>query len=222
MSFLQLICELGSASQIFPKYISHLDDAIENFCDQYWPCEFINPATGVRCVNVRSGHTSKGHQSADGRVFAAGNWVSKFSFENHLAFRDWVYYCLLELLKELTTQVQENNESEEKVAARIHKTMVLGPLFSRAKHRDGALHTENIFVNNMACFCCLFGQAEHCLPCGHILCIGCVNTYGHSSGPNWIKLFECPFLCHGNGSGIHCVIHTKPKSAGVRLLTLDG
>ncbi|KAI1367159.1 hypothetical protein F5Y08DRAFT_350010 [Xylaria arbuscula] len=212
----------GSASQIFPKYISHLDDAIENFCDQYWPCEFVNPETGVRCVNVRSGHASKGHQSADGKVFAAGDWTSKFSFESHRDFRDWVYYCLLELLKELTRQVQGNGEAEQKVAARIHKTMVLGPLFCHTIRRDEASHIQNIFLNNMACFCCLFGQAEHCLPCGHILCIDCVNTYGHPRGPNWLELFECPFLCHGNRSPIRCVIYTKPKLAGTRLITLDG
>ncbi|KAI1124855.1 hypothetical protein F5Y10DRAFT_284739 [Nemania abortiva] len=212
----------GSASQILPKYISHLDDAVENFCDQYWPCEFINPKTGVRCVNVRSGHTAKGHQSADGRVFAAGNWVSNFSFQDHRSFRDWVYCCLLELLRELTTQIQESGEAEKEVAARIHKTMILSKLFSHAKHSDESPHVRNYFMNNTACFCCLFGQAEHCLPCGHILCIDCVNTYGYPRGSNWIELLECPFLCHRNVWAIPCAVPLKPKLAGIRLVTLDG
>ncbi|KAI0863768.1 hypothetical protein F4860DRAFT_521823 [Xylaria cubensis] len=212
----------GSASQILLKYINHLDDALENFCDQYWPCEFINPKTGVRCVNVRSGHTSKGHQSADGRVFAAGDWVSKFSFEDHRSFRDWVYYCLLDLLRELTTQVQENGEAEEQVASRIHQTMVLSKLFSHAKHSDETAHTRNYLINNTACFCCLFGQAEHCLPCGHIICIDCVNTYGYPRAANGIELSECPFLCHDDMWTASCLIHIKPKLAGVRLITLDG
>lgn len=171
---------------------------------------------------MRSGHTSKGHQSADGKVFAAGNWVSKFSFQDHRSFRDWVYSCLLELLRELTTQVQETGDAEEHVASRIHKTMVLSKLLSHAKHSDGAPHLRNYLMNNTACFCCLFGQAEHCLPCGHILCTDCVNTYGDPRGGNWIKLFECPFLCHGNKRATSCVIHTKPKLAGIRLITLDG
>ncbi|KAI1740057.1 hypothetical protein F4680DRAFT_465847 [Xylaria scruposa] len=212
----------GSASQILPKYINHLDDALENFCDQHWPCEFINSKTGVRCVNVRSGHTSKGHQSADGRVFAAGNWVSKFSFEDHQSFRDWVYCCLLDLLGELTTQVQENGEAEEQVASRIHQSMVLSKLFSHAKHTDETAQTRNYLINNTACFCCLFGQAEHCLPCGHILCADCVNTYGSPRAANWTELIECPFLCHENRWTTTCIIHTKPKFAGIRLITLDG
>ncbi|KAJ2991286.1 hypothetical protein NUW58_g2566 [Xylaria curta] len=212
----------GSAVQIFPKYIRHLDDALENFCDQHWPCEFINAKTGLRCINVRSGHTSKGHQSADGRVFAAGDWVSKFSFQNHGAFRDWVYGCLVELLRELTTQVRENNEAEERVAAHIHKTMVLTNLFSHAKNSDGASHIRNYLINHTACFCCLFGQAEHTLPCGHVLCTECIHTYGSALGANWIKLLECPFACRGNRMATSCVIHMKPKLAGIRLVTLDG
>ncbi|KAI3317161.1 hypothetical protein HD806DRAFT_515838 [Xylariaceae sp. AK1471] len=212
----------GSAAQIFPKYINHLDDALENFCDQHWPCEFTNPRTGVRCVNVRSGHTSKGHQSADGRVFAAGDWVSKFSFENHHSFRDWVYSCLAELLKELATQVQQNGEAEQQVAAHMHKTMALTNLFSHAKHSNGTPHTRNYLTNHTACFCCLFGQAEHCLPCGHVLCTACINTYGHSKGMNWVEILECPFVCQGNKGISACVIQMKPRSAGIRVVTLDG
>lgn len=212
----------GSADQILPKYINHLDDALENFCDQHWPCEFINPKTGVRCVNVRSGHTSKGHQSADGRVFAAGNWVSKFSFQDHRSFRDSVYYCLLDLLRELTSQVQENGEAEEQVASRIHQVMVLSNLFSHAKNSDETPHSRSYLINNTACFCCLFEQAEHCLPCGHILCTACINTYGRPRAANWVELLECPFLCHENRWTTSCVIHLKPKLAGVRLVTLDG
>ncbi|KAI0474210.1 hypothetical protein F4859DRAFT_521928 [Xylaria cf. heliscus] len=212
----------GSAVHIFPKYIRHLDDALENFCDQHWPCEFINAKTGLRCINVRSGHKSKGHQSEDGRVFAAGDWVSKFSFQDHGAFRDWVYGCLVELLQELTTQAQDNNEAEERVAARIHKTMVLTNLFSHAKNSDGGPHIRNYLLNHTACFCCLFGQAEHPLPCGHVLCTECIHTYGYAMDANWIELPECPFACRGNRRATPCVIHMKPKLAGIRVVTLDG
>jgi hypothetical protein len=51
------------------------------------------------CVNVRSGHGSKGHQLKDGRVFAAGNYVSDFSFESyHKEFRQKVFLHLEHLL----------------------------------------------------------------------------------------------------------------------------
>ncbi|KAI0003957.1 hypothetical protein F4779DRAFT_621638 [Xylariaceae sp. FL0662B] len=213
----------GSASQIFPKYINHLDDALENFCDQHWPCEFVNPKTGIRCVNVRSGHTSKGHQTADGKVFAAGDWLSRFSFGGYRTiFRDWVYCCLVELLKELTTRVQENSESEEQIAAYIHKNMVLGHLYSHIKHSDTASKSDNYLVSHTTCFCCLFGQAEHFLPCGHVLCTACVNTYGNTRSINGIDMHTCPIDDVVLGRFSSWVIHMKPKAAGIRVMSLDG
>ena len=29
--------------------------ALERFCDRHWPCEYVKPGGGARCVNVRSG-----------------------------------------------------------------------------------------------------------------------------------------------------------------------
>ena len=45
----------GTAEQIFPQYLEHVEAALENFCDRHWPCEFVKPGGGARCVNVRSG-----------------------------------------------------------------------------------------------------------------------------------------------------------------------
>ena len=45
----------GRAKEIFPQYIDHLDDALENFCGRHWPCEYVKSGGGDRCVNVRSG-----------------------------------------------------------------------------------------------------------------------------------------------------------------------
>lgn len=45
---------LGTAEQIFPLYLEHIDAALENFCDRHWPCEYVKPGGGARCVNVRS------------------------------------------------------------------------------------------------------------------------------------------------------------------------
>lgn len=44
-------------------------------------------------MNVRVGHSSKGHQSKDGKVFAAKEYVSQFSFANyHKEFREQVLF----------------------------------------------------------------------------------------------------------------------------------
>ncbi|KAI1771432.1 hypothetical protein F4818DRAFT_454557 [Hypoxylon cercidicola] len=212
----------GSASQIFPKYINHLDDALENFCDQHWPCEFVKQKTRSRCVNVRSGH-SKGHQSADGEVFATGDWVSNFSFDQYkTVFRDWVYCCLVQLLNELAAHAQISSDTEEQVAAHIHKTMILARVFSHSKYNDAGAKSHAYMVSHTACFCCLFGQAEHFLPCGHVLCSACVRTYGKSRDSSRFEISECPFEDVTTGSGYSWMIQLTPKSAGVRVLALDG
>jgi hypothetical protein len=37
----------------------------------------------MRCVSVRVGHESKGHQLRDGRICARGAYVADFSFDNN-------------------------------------------------------------------------------------------------------------------------------------------
>lgn len=172
---------------------------------------------------MRSGHTSKGHQSADGKVFATGDYVSSFSFEEHgTEFCDWVYCCLVELLKELTTRAQEATIDEEQVAAEIHQTMVLTNLYSHIKHSAIKSKATSFLVSHTACYCCLFGQAEHSLPCGHVLCSACIRTYGHLRGPNEITVFQCPIEGTENRQHRPWRFYLKPKFAGIRVLTLDG
>ncbi len=203
--------------------MNHLDDALENFCDHHWPCEFTHPRTGARCVNVRSGHNSKGHQSADGKVIATGNYISSFSFDGGCyLFRDWVYSCLVELLRELTTRVQNTTDDEERVAAKIHQTMVLTNLYSHIKHSDTTSAATNFMISHTSCYCCLFGQAEHFLPCGHVLCSACVRTYGHLRDPSEIEIFHCPIEGDENKRYPPWKIYLKPKLAGTRILVLDG
>ncbi|KAK8072958.1 FabD/lysophospholipase-like protein [Apiospora saccharicola] len=212
----------GFADQIFPKYMDHVDDALENFCDQHWPCEFVNPKTGVRCVNVRFGHTAKGHQSADGKVFATGEYQSKFSFENNAhEFRQKVYSCLTQLLQQLTTD-HRLGTSEERAALSIHQTMVMRSFFRRATHNSSSGKTHAALTSHTACFCCLFGQAEHCLPCGHVLCTQCLQGYGEQRNVHGYMIFGCPMEEIDGGREEACIIYLKPASAGVRILTLDG
>ena len=206
----------GQASSIYPKYIAQLDDALENFCDHHWPCQYVSPKTGVRCINVRVGHKSKGHQSRDGKVFATGDYITSFSFHNNYGeFRDMVYSCLVMMLQELTFRVA-GGQSEERAAANIHKEMILTNFYRRINHIH-SLTGSTFISSHTACFCCLFEQAEHPLPCGHVLCTRCVNTYGFRKSPGEVEINECPI---DNLPG--WTIYFKPKAAGVRVLTLDG
>lgn len=208
--------------KIFENYMNHLDDALENFCDHHWPCEFVNPKR-QRCVNVRVGHQSKGHQSKDGKVFAAGDYVSSFSFNAYYKdFRNTVYSCLVALLDELAPRVQEGT-AEEAAAAAIHKEMVITNFFAHITTASHNLSVNEGFLHShSACFCCLFGQAEVQLPCGHIICTPCLTTYGKPNGEAGYEIDGCPIEGPIGFRQSTWRIQLKPKLAGVRIMTLDG
>lgn len=217
------------------NYINHLDDALRTFCDHHLPCMFSNDrGKKTRCVNVRVGHQSKGHQSKDGKVFAAGDYESTFSFEAYKnKFRNDVYILLVVSQRELASRGQQG-VSEKSEAARIHRDFVLTHFFTRFTTTAQNSHLQSAFDgflhSQTACFCCLFGQAEVPLPCGHIICTACLTTYGRARGDAEYELDGCPFGPQVHARlGLRCSTSTsswriqlKPQSAGVRILTLDG
>ena len=170
-------------------------------------------------MNVRSGHGSKGHQLKDGKVFAVGGYVSRFSFKNNLEeFRNNVYCCLRELLERLHARKQKG-EKEEQAAAEIHRNDVMAYFY---RHATGGERAER-YNSHTACFCCLFELPEHALPCGHILCTSCVKAYGYQvPGSTVVEMSDCPI----EGSTVRRYqswkIHLKPNTAGIRILCLDG
>ena len=208
---------VGSPEQIFPKYFEYLDAALENFAQSYWPCEFIKPGGGGRCVNVRSGH-SKGHQLKDGHVLAIGEYISEFSFENSReSFRTSVYCCFQNLHGLLQERLQKG-QLEIIAASEIHRDVVMAHFYQHATRGKTQL------ISQTACYCCLFEPPEHVLPCGHILCTSCIRIYGRPRGNTIVEVQDCP-IESGNTQNYHSWnfnVYLKPKTAGIRVLTLDG
>lgn len=95
------------ADTIFPLYLEHLDAALENFCESHWPREHVDLDTGSRCVNVKSGHGEKGHQNANGKIFADGPYKTRRGFDTlQEEFRRNTYFRLDELLGILRDHLQ--------------------------------------------------------------------------------------------------------------------
>ncbi|KAF8847642.1 hypothetical protein BDZ45DRAFT_315849 [Acephala macrosclerotiorum] len=225
----------GTATQIFPQYLDHLDEALSDFCDRHWPCEYIErgitPA-GIqhdldhsqhwsvmathtltyRCVNVRVGHDSKGHQNSDGRIFARGSYYSRFSFENNReGFCAGVYLALERLLGQLA-DFTRRGEEQAVAATNIHRKN-LQEFFNKPSKTEAT-----ILRNHSVCWCCLFEAPEHALACGHVLCTPCLKAYGRPEGRNIVRIHECPFESYGSQPRS---IYIKPETAGVRMLVLD-
>ncbi|KAF3186133.1 hypothetical protein TWF788_003601 [Orbilia oligospora] len=49
--------------------------ALNYFYDEDSPCGYIDPKSGKRCVNTKSGHSRKGHQDRPGQYMRSGDYV---------------------------------------------------------------------------------------------------------------------------------------------------
>lgn len=209
---------LGRPEQIFPEYLEHLDNALENFCDRHWPCEYVDPKRqGGRCVNVRSGHGAKGHQSKSGKLLAAGEYVSSFTFAGYQQkFQNDTYEKLL-LLTARVGAKEAMDIPKEQAAAEVHRELVMPPFFEHASRGD-----VRSFVSHTVCFSCLIQPPEHALPCGHIICTSCLKTHGRIHLDHYVEISACPVERSEKRFRSTWKVFLKPASCGVRVLALDG
>jgi hypothetical protein len=229
---LAVLIALGKVDQIFPKYLEHIDAALENFLAQHWPCEFVLDGVPPQCVNVRNGHSSKGHQLKNGTVFATGGYICELTFASYAPeFRIHVYTSLEGLLDKLRKRL-EANKSQDSVEWLAGGPVTTADAAATEIHRDslrrfyrdiadGGSISER-FSSHTACYSCLLEPPEHTLPCGHVLCTPCVRLFGRSQDPTVIEIRECPLEGKTRHDHWPWKLHTKPKSAGVRILVLDG
>jgi predicted acylesterase/phospholipase RssA len=211
------------AREIFPLYLEHLDAALENFYEGHWPCEYVEQSSGLRCVNVKSGHGGKGHQNKSGKIFADGSYVSQRTFEElRQEFASNCFFRLQELLERLDALRQKRGPRNDEVqaAAEIHRDDVMA-WFYRHVSLDGRAAQYN---SHSVCLCCLLRPPEHPLPCGHVLCTHCISVYGHSrpGSRTEIEIEYCPLEVQSVRTFHPWRVHLKPDAAGVRILTLDG
>ena len=147
----------------------YCDDAIEDFSERHWPCEFSSPEG--RCSNVRNGHSPKGHQLRNGKSFGTGPYQSRFSAGIYGDTWKCKIHHHLELLLGKLREAIDDYSSEELVASRIHKEFVLTPFFQH-------VGSSERYVSHSTCFSCLIAPPEHMLPCSHVICTPCLQAYG--------------------------------------------
>ena len=176
------------------------------------------------CINVKSTHFSKGHQTATGKIFSHGPYESAFS---SFDFAETWKNFLKNQLQEIETAFQERRNAnmpskdepltnnDKFMAYDLHmKAMEL--FFSSYKG-----YNARKFISLTTCYGCLMEVPEHPLQCGHVLCTGCIKTYGHQHESHSMLMYYCP-LHSSQRFDKPWIIHFKPDYAGVRILSLDG
>lgn len=203
---------------IFPLYEQPIEDALDDFCNRGWPCEWIHPKKRTRCINMKNGHT-KGHQLKSGKVYS-GSYQSSFSPASYReTFRANVFYAFEDSLKKLQEDDRRPRQEglpEERVAALIHKRTTLEYFYAKLRGPYDAL------FSNTSCLVCLMNTPEYRLPCGHILCAPCLHAYGNAKSDILIVIDSCPLPHSRVKWNKPWPVSVKPAQAGVRVLCLDG
>jgi hypothetical protein len=199
----------GPADVMLDLYHPAFNEAIVNFCDFVWPCEF-RTAQG-RCVNTKVGHGVKGHQNEQGKIIGTGSW------QVATGVSDMTQYCR-QLLKGRFEALLQTKPSREQIISGMHAENI-----TRFYARIGGAHN---YISHSVCLCCLSNTSppEHPLPCGHVLCTRCVQELGRCiRGSSAVQMSSCPLDMGGeSNSNFPYTIYFIPEFAGVRILSLDG
>jgi hypothetical protein len=205
----------GTAIDLFDKrYLSHCVEALHNFCESYWPCSY--ESKNGRCANTQQGHGTKGHQNSYGKVLAVGSFQSGFEAAN---YEETWKNLLRDHLDKMRRDLQLETFStatfrEEDLALQLH-VRNMDIFFKQCG-------SANKFRSHSACFCCLRETPTEPLPCRHVLCLRCIQSYGMIMDDYWVSMRHCPLHVQETTWQTPQLISLKPKHAGVRVLTLDG
>ncbi len=206
---------IGLASDIFPLYEQPVEGALDDFCNRGWPCEWIHHKKRTRCINMKNGH-SKGHQLKGGKVYP-GTYQSSFSLATYReTFRSNVFYAFEESMKKLQEDERKAKLPEERVGALIHRETTLKYFYAKLRGPHDCL------FSNTSCLVCLMNTPEYRLPCGHILCVHCLQAYGNTKSDILVEIDSCPLPHNRVKWDKTWPVSVKPAQAGVRILCLDG
>ncbi|KAK5996132.1 PNPLA-gamma [Cladobotryum mycophilum] len=128
---------------------------------------------------------------------------------------------VIEMLKEINKKDANRNERRT-CATELHLKLWMR-IFNQ---QFGPSSTARLVNKASVCYACLFGRPEFVLPCGHVICLGCIREFDQS--PDELKypgiaLHKKCVLCTSNHeAGWPYKATYQPDLSGVRLLSLDG
>lgn len=171
---------------------------------------------GLTTTN-RSGHNPKGHQNAQGKVIANGSYQSDLNPD--VFAPEWLSQVRASLsaaeaaMAKLSQQVLPGR-TELATASLVHRER-LGDFYR-------SLGGAEQFASHSACLSCLRELPECALPCGHVLCLPCLELYGVRTSRTCVEISRCPLHVGDVIAEPPWTVAVKPAGAGVRVLCLDG
>ena len=168
---------------------------------------------------VKARHNTKGHQDEAG-IIAHGEYQASFTADEYGPTWERQLKSAISVVhrdfQQEQDQVSQGKQvlTDEKIVLRLHRQYA-NEFYTSV---DAA---EKIF-SHASCFCCLMEVPEHPLPCGHVLCAACVQSYGKTSSKCVVEMSYCPMHMDDTRLNYPHIIKFKHKGAGTRVLCLDG
>lgn len=192
--------------------------ALDGFYERDAECMYEHTDPALRCVNTKAGH-AKGHQSFDGLQLAQGEFQSNYS-DICPKFLEAISECVRDCLQLLNDDESDEQGVRRSLALSFHRKIVYN---TQKPHFWTKIYSLN------TCYGCLCCSPQYVLPCGHGFCEECVRDFGQREDQGSSSTFyihENCMLCGIEAGdpikGWPWKIYLKPKSAGVRLLSLEG
>lgn len=203
---------LDAAEEIQKQRDFLVDEArrgLEYFRDRHWRCEFKDSTGKRRCRNYLDGH-DKGHQ-----------------FDYSVLTQDTARPS--DVSSEDNVEVGPYKSSYDPDSYTESLWEEISTLRSRGHAMDKLASTALVsgvtqITGQRTCLACLSNTPTNMLPCRprqHGICQDCIRRYSNSRRHHSvIEISECPLGCRLEKKP--WTIRVKPKTAGARILVLDG
>ncbi|KAF3093219.1 hypothetical protein TWF706_008832 [Orbilia oligospora] len=202
---------------------------LEYFYDETLLCGYIDPQSGKRCANTKSGHGPKGHQDGSGQYMQNGGYVEDGKRVTPESFINSVKSYITDTIEKFRLEGLDRKKWRVLATAEHRKNMEqlresgIYPQPGRAEEGD-PFHKSSI------CYGCLFRRPEYLLPCNHTVCEYCIRSHSDSTieatrmkratGKHILK--SCVICNTSIGEGWPFEVSLRPPLSGCRVLSLDG
>lgn len=146
----------------------------------------------------------------------------EWAFKQEELFPKWMTQ-IGQHISSLNQRLREDYSMESQETTRVMKLhrKVMSEFYTGVGMLSRLGRVSNL-KSHVTCLCCVRKIPEHVLPCGHVLCRDCIQSFGRDMGQGLFDLSGCPLHPSETRWDRPVRIRFKPKDAGVRVLCLDG
>lgn len=198
------------------NYSDICHDGVLSFYEEHAACH--NVQDEERCI-CRANTHDDGHRYPSGGV-RKGQFEPRDITNRVIVIKDQIRSEFLDQYHKLCRRRHELRKPTADDIIRHRRIMLADAVGARNDTSNARLWSK--LQSYKTCFTCLRMIPDHVLPCGHALCENCAKDFGMPSQrqESVVEIDEC-VLCLQTWEEKQ-LIRTKPRCAGVRILTLDG